>query len=73
MNCPYCKSKAVVEGSDFYLCNNPHCLRIWFKDSHKTSPSYVIGEIPIKRGLKLKAQKAGEKSNDKSKRRSRKL
>jgi len=31
MNCPYCKSNKVVKGSDFYVCNNPHCLRIWLK------------------------------------------
>jgi hypothetical protein len=31
MKCPYCKSDKFKEGSDFYLCNNPHCLHIWKK------------------------------------------
>jgi hypothetical protein len=30
--CPYCKSDKVKEGSDFYMCNNPHCLHIWVKN-----------------------------------------
>lgn len=29
LRCPKCKSDKVKKGSDFYLCNNPHCLHLW--------------------------------------------
>jgi len=33
--CPSCGSDKVKEGSDFYMCNNPHCLHIWSKRQNK--------------------------------------
>ncbi|MCK9371361.1 hypothetical protein M0R04_15715 [Candidatus Dojkabacteria bacterium] len=56
MKCPYCSSDKVKEGSDFYLCNNPHCLHIWGKK--KTNKLQALGELvkdnetPRKRGKK---------------------
>ena len=62
MKCPVCNSDKIKAGTDFYLCNNPHCLHLWGKS------------LKVKHSLKDKHTAVrGSKKNVKSKGNRRKL
>ena len=83
MKCPYCTSYKVREGSDFCMCNNPHCLHIWVKELKWKNKELVLKHLienkepqsimSVARGVKSLKDKTikskGGKTNDKYKRR----